>query len=172
MSSRQDHNFVPVNCVAIPENILEIELFGHKKGTFTGADTDKNGLLDEADTGSLFLDEIGEINPGLQVKLLRTIEKRKEDIPLLAEHFFSAQHEDPSTAVMLSGHATMGTSCANIDVYRMIPRIASAYDQNPARIALVLKGRRKQSRKPHPRAVSLLILLGIVALYAAVYFPG
>ena len=54
----------------------------------------------------------------------------------------------------------------------MIPRVATPYDQNPARIALVLKARRKQARKKHPRTVSLLISLGIVALYAAVYFPG
>jgi PAS domain S-box-containing protein len=145
MSSRQERNFVPVNCGAIPENLLESEFFGHKKGAFTGADTDKKGLLDEADHGCLFLDEIGEIRPDLQVKLLRAIEgggytpvgsrevskpdfriiaatsrnltelvkagrmrsdffyrvhvipihlpplrKRKEDIPLLAEHFFKA----------------------------------------------------------------------------------
>ena len=145
MSSRQERNFVPVNCGAIPENLLESEFFGHKKGAFTGADSDKKGLLDEADHGCLFLDEIGEIRPDLQVKLLRAIEgggytpvgsrevikpdfriiaatsrnltelvkagrmrsdffyrvhvipihlpplrKRKEDIPLLAEHFFKA----------------------------------------------------------------------------------
>jgi len=145
MSARQNDAFVPVNCGAIPENLLESEFFGHKKGAFTGADTDKQGLLDEADKGSLFLDEIGEIKPDLQVKLLRAIEgggytpvggsrvrkpdfriiaatsrnltervktgkmrsdffyrvhvipihlpplrKRKEDIPLLVEHFLKA----------------------------------------------------------------------------------
>jgi transcriptional regulator with PAS, ATPase and Fis domain len=74
MSARQNHAFVPVNCGAIPENLLESEFFGHKKGAFTGADADKQGLLDEADKGSLFLDEIGEIKPDLQVKLLRAIE--------------------------------------------------------------------------------------------------
>ncbi|WP_319408545.1 sigma 54-interacting transcriptional regulator [uncultured Desulfosarcina sp.] len=145
MSARQNRNFVPVNSGAIPENLLESEFFGHKKGAFTGAGADKKGLLDEADQGTLFLDEIGEIKPDLQVKLLRAIEgggftpvgssqikkpdfrivaatsrnlselvkagrmrsdffyrvhvipihlpplrKRKEDIPLLAEHFFKA----------------------------------------------------------------------------------
>ena len=63
-----------MNCGAIPENLLESEFFGHKKGAFTGADADKKGLLDEADKGCLFLDEIGEIRPDLQVKLLRAIE--------------------------------------------------------------------------------------------------
>lgn len=74
MSNRRNENFVPINCGAIPENLLESEFFGYKKGSFTGANADKKGLLDEADKGSLFLDEIGEIETGFQVKLLRAIE--------------------------------------------------------------------------------------------------
>ncbi len=74
MSARCSGNFVPINCGAIPENLLESEFFGHKKGSFTGATADKIGLLDTADKGILFLDEIGEISPGFQVKLLRAIE--------------------------------------------------------------------------------------------------
>lgn len=145
MSDRRNGRFVPVNCGAIPEALLEREFFGHRKGAFTGAAADKPGYLDEADGGCLFLDEIGEIKPDLQVKLLRAIEgggyspigsnelrkpnfrviaatsrnltelvqkgmmrsdffyrvhvipihlpplrKRKEDIPLLIEHFLKA----------------------------------------------------------------------------------
>ncbi len=74
MSSRKEKSFVPVNCAAIPENLLESEFFGHKKGAFTGAHTDKKGFLDMADGGTLFLDEVGELTPVLQVKLLRAIE--------------------------------------------------------------------------------------------------
>jgi PAS domain S-box-containing protein len=74
LSDRRDRRFVPVNCGAIPDNLLESEFFGYKKGAFTGADKDKPGLLAEAEGGTLFLDEIGEIGPGLQVKLLRAIE--------------------------------------------------------------------------------------------------
>ena len=74
MSTRRDENFVPINCGAIPENLLESEFFGHKKGAFTGANADKSGLIDDADKGILFLDEIGEIKPNFQVKLLRAIE--------------------------------------------------------------------------------------------------
>lgn len=74
MSGRSKGTFVPINCGAIPENLLESEFFGHKKGSFTGSTTDKKGLLDEADKGSLFLDEIGEIKTEFQVKLLRAIE--------------------------------------------------------------------------------------------------
>lgn len=74
MSARRNSNFVPINCGAIPENLLESEFFGYKKGAFTGAAADKDGVLDNADNGSLFLDEIGEIKTGFQIKLLRAIE--------------------------------------------------------------------------------------------------
>ncbi|MGD9288611.1 MAG: sigma 54-interacting transcriptional regulator [Desulfobacterales bacterium] len=74
MSDRKDNNFVPVNCGAIPENLLESEFFGYLKGAFTGAYADKNGYLDIADNGTLFLDELGEIDLNMQVKLLRVLE--------------------------------------------------------------------------------------------------
>ena len=74
MSNRHDRAFVPVNCGAIPENLLESEFFGHRREAFTGAQIDKNGLLDLADGGILLLDEVGELSLSLQVKLLRAIE--------------------------------------------------------------------------------------------------
>ncbi len=74
LSDRKDGRFIPVNCGAIPENLLESEFFGYKKGAFTGAAADKEGYLDLADGGTLFLDELGEIGPNLQVKLLRVLE--------------------------------------------------------------------------------------------------
>jgi DNA-binding NtrC family response regulator len=73
-SSRKDMPFVPINCSAIPENLLESELFGHAKGAFTGAVASKPGLFDEADGGTVFLDEIGDMPKNFQVKLLRVIE--------------------------------------------------------------------------------------------------
>ncbi len=73
-SRRKQGSFVTVNCGAIPETILEREFFGHKKGAFTGADTDINGYLDLADDGTLFLDEVAELSLGMQVKLLRVLD--------------------------------------------------------------------------------------------------
>lgn len=74
LSRRRNRDFVPVNCGAIPEHLLESEFFGHKRGAFTGATTDSPGILDRADEGTLFLDEVGELSLDMQVKLLRAIE--------------------------------------------------------------------------------------------------
>ena len=70
-SSRADKAFVPVNCGALSENLVESELFGHRKGSFTGSDRDHKGLFEVANGGTLFLDEVGELNKNIQVKLLR-----------------------------------------------------------------------------------------------------
>lgn len=76
-SNRKDKIFLPVNCGAISENLIESELFGHKKGSFTGATEEKAGLFKVADGGTLFLDEIGDLPLNLQVKLLRAIEDKQ-----------------------------------------------------------------------------------------------
>lgn len=151
-SDRNEKPFVPINCGAIPESLFESEFFGHKKGAFSGADTDKKGVLDMANGGTLFLDELGEISLSMQVKLLRVMDgngyipvggtelkkpdirfvcatnrdlqqqirkkrlredfffrvhiipitlpplkERKEDIPLLVEHFFNSYPKGDET---------------------------------------------------------------------------
>jgi two-component system response regulator AtoC len=76
-SPRRGKPFVAINCGAIPENLIESELFGHKKGSFTDATRDKKGLFEEANGGTIFLDEIGELPIHLQVKLLRTLQEQE-----------------------------------------------------------------------------------------------
>lgn len=76
-SPRRDRPFVKINCTAIPENLMESELFGFEKGAFTGAGTAKPGKFEHADTGTAFLDEIGDVPPVIQVKLLRVLQERE-----------------------------------------------------------------------------------------------
>ncbi len=89
LSQREDNRFVSLNCGALPENLLESELFGHVKGSFTGAVVDKKGMFEVAEKGVLFLDEVGEMSPWTQVKLLGAIQDKKvrrvggtEEIPV------------------------------------------------------------------------------------------
>ncbi|MBY0370748.1 sigma-54 dependent transcriptional regulator [bacterium] len=104
-SARKDAPFIAVNCAALSDTLLESELFGHMRGSFTGAIANKRGLFDEADTGTLFLDEIGDISPAMQVKLLRVLqngeikpvgsnENRRVNVRVLA-----ATHRDLEQAV-------------------------------------------------------------------------
>ena len=81
LSARTDNSFLSINCGALPESLLESELFGHVKGSFTGAVKDKSGLFTAANKGTFFLDEIGETTPSTQVKLLRVLQQR-EVIPV------------------------------------------------------------------------------------------
>ena len=77
MSGRKDFPYIPVNCPAIPEHILESELFGYKKGAFTNASRDKQGMFQEADKGTIFLDEIGDVGLTIQTKLLRVLQEKE-----------------------------------------------------------------------------------------------
>lgn len=102
---RSGKAFVPVNCGAIPQDLMESEFFGHKKGSFTGAVSDKDGLFQAADGGTLFLDEIAELPPHMQVKLLRAIQEKtiraigsQQELPVDVR-ILSATHKDLAALV-------------------------------------------------------------------------
>ncbi|RUM39041.1 MAG: two-component system response regulator GlrR [Desulfobulbus sp.] len=104
-SSRKDGPFIPVNCTAIPESLLESELFGHVKGSFTGASSSYAGLFQSADGGTLFLDEIGDMPLHLQVKILRVLQERQirpvgSTTPVSVDvRIISATHRDLEEAI-------------------------------------------------------------------------
>jgi nitrogen regulation protein NR(I) len=104
-SGRAEQPFIAVNCAAIPETLLESELFGHERGAFTGAESRRIGRFEQADGGTLFLDEIGDMTPGTQVKLLRVLQEKtiqrvggKELIPVDVR-IIAATHRDLEAAV-------------------------------------------------------------------------
>ena len=76
-STRRDHSFVKVSCASLPETLLESALFGHEKGSYTGADSRQIGMFEKADKGTIFLDEIGDINQNVQIKLLRFLQEKE-----------------------------------------------------------------------------------------------
>jgi DNA-binding NtrC family response regulator len=108
-SRRQFAPFIPINCSALPENLLESELFGHRKGAFTGAINDKKGLFQEADGGTIFLDEIGSMPPVLQSRLLRVLQEKEvrrvgDNVPILVNVRVLAATNEPLEKKIKDGH--------------------------------------------------------------------
>jgi two-component system response regulator PilR (NtrC family) len=108
LSERRDKPIVVINCAGMPETLIESELFGHRKGAFTGAVADKEGLFDVADGGTVFFDEVGELSPVIQVKLLRVIQERTFtmvggiDVKRVDVRFISATNKDLEQEVIRS----------------------------------------------------------------------
>jgi len=135
-SSRAGRAFVPVNCGAIPSELMESEFFGHKKGSFTGAGSDKAGLFQAADGGTLFLDEVAELPLPMQVKLLRAIqEKRVRPVGASSEisadvRILSATHKD--LAALVSQGAFRHDLYYRINVIRLdVPPLRARVDDLP-----------------------------------------
>ena len=150
-SRRQFAPFVPVNCAALPENLLESELFGHCKGSFTGALNDKKGLFQEADGGTIFLDEIGSMPPMLQSRLLRVLQDREvrrvgDNTPTYVNVRVLAATNEP-----LQKKVQQGTFREDL-YYRLnvipieLPPLRDRLDDIPLIVAHFLQ------KKPHPRS--------------------
>jgi DNA-binding NtrC family response regulator len=106
-SRRASGKFVPINCGALPESIMESELFGHRKGSFTGAVSDRKGLLEEAHHGVLFLDEIGDMPPSMQVRLLRFLQGGE------VRRIGETQERQVDVRLVLATHRSLETEVAN-----------------------------------------------------------
>jgi len=165
-SPRRDKPFVAVNCGAIPEGLLETELFGHKKGAFTGATQDRRGLFQAAEGGTLFLDEVGDMPPALQVKLLRALEDRMVRVvganePVAVDvRIVSATHRKLEERIASGDFREDLYYRLNV-VKLVVPALAERREDIPLLAGHFLKrlsGRyRKRSRAFSPEALELLI---------------
>src|SRR5579872_2212633 len=145
-SRRQFAPFIPINCSALPENLLESELFGHCKGAFTGAINDKKGLFQEADGGTIFLDEIGSMPPVLQSRLLRVLQEKEvrrvgDNVPVSVNVRVLAATNEP-----LEKRIKEGTFREDL-YYRLnviaiqLPSLRERRDDIPLLVAHFLKGK-------------------------------
>jgi two-component system, NtrC family, response regulator AtoC len=153
-SRRQFAPFVPVNCSALPENLLESELFGHRRGAFTGAINDKKGLFQEADGGTIFLDEVGSMSATLQSRLLRVLQEREvrrvgDNTPVYVNVRVVAASNEP-----LEKKIKEGTFREDL-YYRLnvipieLPSLRERRDDIPLLVAHFLKDKvRAQSHRP------------------------
>ena len=106
-SARRDRPFVPVNCGAIPENLMESEFFGYRKGAFTGADAERDGFFQAADGGTLFLDEVADLPLAMQVKLLRVIQEKQ------VRKIGAAQEQNVDVRIISATHQKLGECVEN-----------------------------------------------------------
>ena len=164
-SHRRAGKFVPVNCGAMPESIMESELFGHRKGSFTGAVSDRKGLLEEAHRGILFLDEIGDMPPAMQVRLLRFLQGGE------VRRIGETQERRVDVRVVVATHRSLETEVAagrfRDDLYYRlnvvglkIPALRERPDDIPPLAEYIMRRRAARHRRPvkgfSPDAMTLL----------------
>ena len=172
-SPRTDNPFVVVNCSNIPSELLESELFGHTKGAFTGAVAAKKGLFEVADTGSIFLDEIGDLRPETQVRLLRVIQEReftpigetattKVDVRIIA-----------ATNVDLKDAVKTGTFREDL-YYRLsvVPIELPSLRQRPEDVLPLTKHFIKKYNEENQREISEQVSPEVLSLLENYYYPG
>jgi len=168
--SRQAAPFVPVNCGAIPENLMESEFFGYKKGAFTGAAADRDGFFQAANTGTLFLDEVADLPLPMQVKLLRAIQEKK------VRKVGSTSEENVDVRIISATHRNLGDEVKNgvfrQDLYYRLnvielrmPSLREMREDVPMLAALLLE--RQVAGGVAPRLSS-----GAVAVLQKYDFPG
>jgi transcriptional regulator with PAS, ATPase and Fis domain len=150
-SRRQNAPFVPVNCSALPENLLESELFGHRKGAFTGAINDKNGLFQEADGGTIFLDEIGSMSPLLQSRLLRVLQEKEvrkvgDNVPVFVNVRVLAATNEPLEKKIKEGTFREDLYYRLNVIPILLPSLRERLDDIPLLVAHFLRD------KVHPRS--------------------
>ena len=165
-SARRDGAFVAINCGAIPEQLLESELFGHTKGAFTGATSDRVGLIQAANGGTVFLDEIGDMQLPLQVKLLRVLQERKvrplgstRDVPINVR-VISATHGDLRAAMARGDFREDLFYRLNV-VQLQVPRLADRREDIPSLVGAFLRRiAERDNTRPKvyaPEAMELLV---------------
>lgn len=171
-SSRSAKEFVPVNCGAIPENLMESEFFGYKKGAFTGADSERDGFFQAADGGTLFLDEVADLPLSMQVKLLRVIQEKRvrkvgdtKEIPLDVR-IICATHQDLSKCVDEGRFRQDLYYRLNVIELRM-PSLRDMRDDIPTIARGLLVRLTKQNGMTEPR-----IAADALAALTAYDFPG
>src|SRR5688572_14437345 len=170
--ARSTGPFVPVNCGAIPAELMESEFFGHKKGSFTGAHADKPGLFQTADGGTLFLDEIAELPLAMQVKLLRAIQEKSirpvganSEVPVDVR-ILSATHKD--LAALVADGRFRQDLYYRINVIELrVPPLRERQDDLPGLVLMVLKRLATAQSRPVPALSD--DALGVLRSYA---FPG
>jgi two-component system response regulator PilR (NtrC family) len=153
---RADRPFVPVNCGAIPEALMESEFFGHRKGSFTGATTNKEGLFQAANGGTLFLDEVADLPLHMQVKLLRAIQEKairpvgeQKEIPVDVR-ILSATHKD--LAALVKQHAFRQDLFYRINVIELhIPALRERPEDTPILVDHILARLAAQNGSPVPK---------------------